>query len=69
MQLDYFPMIKFQISKQPVKFHRELTRLVNKELERKDLADMSESGKMILEYELGDLIEYCVEEYHEQKRG
>ena len=67
--LDLFPIVKSHIERLPVKCHNFLYKAVNQELKSKGLTvevitNEPYHDKMMVESDLHDLIDYCMDEYY-----
>ena len=71
--LDLFPIVKAYIERQPVKCHGFLYKIAQKELKDKGLTIEAINNKpyhdrMMVESDLHELIDYCMEDYYESRK-
>jgi hypothetical protein len=66
-KLDWFPIVKAHIMRQPVKCHDTLAYAVQVELSNKDIGSMPYHEKMMIESDLHELIDYLMEKYYFHK--
>ena len=66
-KIDWFPIVKAHIAREPVKCRRWLTEMVNKELTNKDIGDILYHEKIMLESDLHELIESYMDLYWESR--
>lgn len=67
-KINWFPIIKAHVAREPIKCQRALTKTIERELADKNIGDMLYCEKMMLEANLHELIEYCMELYWESRK-
>ena len=66
-KIGWFPIVKKHIAREPIRCQRALTKIIERELADKDIGDMLESAKYMLESDLHELIESYMGLYWESR--